>query len=111
MLGSVEGRGRVAAVVNIGPRLEPEHLVRRRGSSGSERRCSGGQAEVQQDALDHLGIGDEGDHLMRSAAAAARQEVDGEGPAQELGPSQVALALGPRRRVAEAVHWWGPQDI
>jgi hypothetical protein len=51
-----------------------------RDASGSERRGRR-KAEVVEDADDDFSVGDEGEHVTRSAAVAAGQYVDGEGAA------------------------------
>jgi len=49
--------------------------------------CGSGASQVIQDAVDHLGLGDERDEAHCLAASRTRERVDLEDPAQQLRPA------------------------
>jgi hypothetical protein len=57
-------------------------------------RRSRGQSQVFEDASDGLGRGEEGDQLAPSATEVADEDLDGIGPAEQLGPGQALVATG-----------------
>jgi hypothetical protein len=67
-----------------------------------ERRASGVEAQVVEDALRDRGLGDEGDEL-EPAAAGTGEDVHGEDLPEEVGPRDAAGAprpVGLPRRLA-----------
>ncbi len=66
-------------------------------------RRSRGQSQVFEDASDRIGRGEEGDQLAPCATEVADEDLDGIGPAEQLGPGQALVATSGQLRVGEAL--------